>query len=182
MESAIDVEAFPGGEGKLTGGQVSDCTGNISTRAPSPDGREAILDQLVILLLDGGCHVAGNNPGANLVDPDAVVGEAVGQEPCHHLHGALGHAVVGTIGGRGISGDGGDVDNRATGDRCGLDLAEHLASGLLGKEKWALEIGGKDTFPVVRGEVEKIHATGRSDAGVIDQQVETSEFLVHMGQ
>ena len=56
MESAVEVEDLSGGEGEIAAGDGGDGLADVLGSAPSLDGREALGDELVILVFDGGGH------------------------------------------------------------------------------------------------------------------------------
>ena len=76
-------------------------------------------DQLVVLLLDRRRHVAGDDAGTDLEDVDPVLGQPVGQQPGHHLHRGLGHAVVGPVRADRIGRNRRHVDDQALRDPAG---------------------------------------------------------------
>src|SRR4029078_4011099 len=162
---------------ELAAGEHGDGGCDVFGLAPAADGREAFGDELVVLFLDGGGHVAGDDAGADFIDVDFVLGQAVGEEPGHHLHGGFGHAVVGAVGGDGVGGDGRDVDDRAARDFRGINEGDHLTGGGLGEEERAFEIGGANGVPALLGGFEQVFAADRGNAGVVDEAIEPAEVL-----
>src|SRR5262249_16206847 len=116
---------------------------------------------------------------------DLVLGQAVGEEPRHHLHGGFGHAVVGSVGGDSVGGDGRDVDDRAARDFGGIDEGGHLAGGKLSEEAGAFQVCGENGVPAFFGCFEQIYPADGGDAGVVDEAIEAAKAvqrLVHEAQ
>src|SRR5262245_58553428 len=75
MESAIDIEHFAGAERQQLPRDHRDGLAHVVRLAPTPDGCEAIGDELFVLLPHRPGHVRGDDPGANFIDIDPVLGE-----------------------------------------------------------------------------------------------------------
>ena len=78
MQAAIDVGGVAGGEGDGAREQPGDGPGHVAWLAPAADRGEAITDALAVAFGDRLGHRRPDDAGADLVDRDAVLGEAEG--------------------------------------------------------------------------------------------------------
>src|SRR6185295_10663156 len=54
--------------------------------------------------------------------------------------------------------------------------ANHLLRDALAEEEWPLEIDAENALPAFLGRLQKIAATDRRDAGVVDQHIDAPPF------
>src|SRR5690625_575966 len=63
VHAAVDVDDVAGGVGHLAGDELGDRAADVGRLAPARDRRAAASEEGVVLLLDAGGHVGGDDPG-----------------------------------------------------------------------------------------------------------------------
>ena len=177
MKSTIDIDHFAGGEGQQVLANGDDGFADVFGQAPAADGGKALIEnQVVVFVFDHGGEVGGDDAGADFVDVDAIFGQSIRPQRCHHAHARLADAVFGAGGGAGISADRADVDDFGSNDHALFDQADHVVGDTLGEEKRPLQIDRHDFVITGNAGVEDVGADTRGDAGIVDQHVDAAEF------
>ena len=79
MKSTIHVDHLARGKRQQVGGDGRDGLADVLGQAPAADRASALVeDQAVVFVLDHGGQVGGDDAGADFVDIDAELGQAVG--------------------------------------------------------------------------------------------------------
>src|SRR6185503_10406452 len=73
VKTAIDVDDFSGAERQQILGNRRHGLCHIAWRSPTPNGRESVGNQFVVLRLHHRSHIGLDDPRPNLIDPDPML-------------------------------------------------------------------------------------------------------------
>src|SRR5260221_8327187 len=176
MQAAVDMNRFPGGEGKGTARQRRDGAADILAFAPARDRRQPVGDLALVTVPDVSSHLRADQSRPDLVDGDAVRRQTQREEARQHRDAGLGDAIFAAVYRGALGIDRGDVDDgSAPAPALARRRRDHLPSDPLGEKKRAAQIGADGAVPALRGHVQEVAPDRDLDAGIVDQAVDAAE-------
>ena len=169
MHASVQNEGLTCG---VAEGAVAECDyslSNIVGLSPTAKGNKPPGDEIIILFLHGSGHTRGDDAGADLIDGDALRGQAVGKELGDHGDPRLGDAVFPAGGGAGVGRAGGDVDNGAA-----LSLPDHTVGHQLGQKQRTLGIDAHNVVVAFLGHLQNVAADLGGDITEANSKAENS--------
>src|SRR5208282_6561155 len=97
MKASVDVEHVAGAKQERAAHQRGHGLADVFGRAPAPDWRQAVGDELRVALVSAGGHVGVDDARPDLEDTDASVGKAQGEQLGQHAQPGLGDAVIAPV-------------------------------------------------------------------------------------
>eukprot|EP01022_Parablepharisma_sp_SALTPOND_P036185 TRINITY_DN979_c0_g7_i1.p1 TRINITY_DN979_c0_g7~~TRINITY_DN979_c0_g7_i1.p1 ORF type:complete len:1344 (+),score=262.78 TRINITY_DN979_c0_g7_i1:3504-7535(+) len=171
VHAAIHIECGTGDVGRLRRRQEGHRIGNLLGRAQATQ-RDLLQDGGGLLFVQGLGHVGIDEAGRHAVHGDVAAADLTRQRATHASHAGLGGGIVHLARIAGLAHHRGDAD-----DAAGTGL-HHATQHGTGEATDSGEVGGDDAIPFLI-----LHAHGQlvlGDAGIVDQDGERSEFLLHL--